>query len=579
MYNKKELKKTERKLDKRDPFKKDMIYGPKGQWAHPGENTRVPSDNITMKNVPYPVWAQPNVGPGVMMMPDQEYNFPGADYVDEFPQGFHRMPDGSMMANEAHMQDGGSFNQAAYSDSLNLYKAYQFQKSNMPKAYDAWLKDTETWSDKGAEYFRKSRAENIGRVGHTRSRPSGPSGYDADFSKYDSSTKEEQPIINYYKNLKFNEPIRIGDYGSPDLFHKNIKPSHEYWDGIGYNPVYKKPMSQEEWEATQGPPSLPTRPLTQIPTNEPERKLIQMPKEDMTGKVKPPASVKQWVQNPQTGTWSQIERPMHPSQLEARKIGFMQDGGENVINSIYDPRYKEYQGLAKRQKALEEYKKWHNEVTEAAPSSYDEYMNLMNKSDSLKYASDVLPMLPESEQVPLWTDPKSGTTINKKRDMTPVENPYTIDIPATPWTTDQTQGDAFRQWVNETYPEQAATWDLDPTGGPDNNYIRSAYQELGADYEASKIAQETPVIEAPPQQAPQITAPPASDVVMPGSNSQWVQTPNGTWHQIQRPAVGATYDISTGGYSQMQNGGYVDMELSDQEIASLRSQGYRVDDL
>ena len=66
--------------------KKDMIIDPRGQWAHPGKNTRIPSNNITMDAVPYPVYADPNVGPSRMMYPEQEYNFPGADYVDEYPQ-------------------------------------------------------------------------------------------------------------------------------------------------------------------------------------------------------------------------------------------------------------------------------------------------------------------------------------------------------------------------------------------------------------------------------------------------------------------------------------------------------------
>jgi hypothetical protein len=57
-----------------------------GQWKHPGENTRIPGGNITMQGVSYPVLAQPNVGQPQMMYPGMEYQFPGADYVDEYPQ-------------------------------------------------------------------------------------------------------------------------------------------------------------------------------------------------------------------------------------------------------------------------------------------------------------------------------------------------------------------------------------------------------------------------------------------------------------------------------------------------------------
>lgn len=74
------------KYKKPNPYKNDITYDPMGQWKYPGQNTRIPSNDITMEGVNYPVWAQPNVGPGTMMQPGGEYNFPGADYVDEFPQ-------------------------------------------------------------------------------------------------------------------------------------------------------------------------------------------------------------------------------------------------------------------------------------------------------------------------------------------------------------------------------------------------------------------------------------------------------------------------------------------------------------
>lgn len=62
-----------------------MIVDPMGQWAHPGENTRIPGGDITMQGVPYPVYARANNGMEQLMHPGQEYSFPGADYVDEYP--------------------------------------------------------------------------------------------------------------------------------------------------------------------------------------------------------------------------------------------------------------------------------------------------------------------------------------------------------------------------------------------------------------------------------------------------------------------------------------------------------------
>jgi hypothetical protein len=87
MYNKKVLSEATANLDKaKAPTRKqDIITDPMGQWKYPGQNTRIPGGDITMQGVPYPVWAQPNIGPGVLMQPDQDYQFPEADYVDEFP--------------------------------------------------------------------------------------------------------------------------------------------------------------------------------------------------------------------------------------------------------------------------------------------------------------------------------------------------------------------------------------------------------------------------------------------------------------------------------------------------------------
>ena len=79
-YNKRVLSKA------KAPAKpKDIITDPAGQWKYPGQETRIPGSSITMQGVNYPVWAQPNIGPGTMMQPNQDYEFPGADYVDETP--------------------------------------------------------------------------------------------------------------------------------------------------------------------------------------------------------------------------------------------------------------------------------------------------------------------------------------------------------------------------------------------------------------------------------------------------------------------------------------------------------------
>jgi hypothetical protein len=109
MGNKKVLSKATRELNKTKRFAapKNIIVDPKGQWAHPGEITRIPSDTITMQGVPYPVMAYPNIGEPQMMYPGGEYYYPGADYVDEYPQ----MQDGGAIP---VIEDTGSYSAEGY---------------------------------------------------------------------------------------------------------------------------------------------------------------------------------------------------------------------------------------------------------------------------------------------------------------------------------------------------------------------------------------------------------------------------------------------------------------------------------
>lgn len=55
------------------------IIDPRGQWAHPGRDTMIPTPTgqITMQGVPYPVYGQDETGYGQMMYPGVDYQFPG----------------------------------------------------------------------------------------------------------------------------------------------------------------------------------------------------------------------------------------------------------------------------------------------------------------------------------------------------------------------------------------------------------------------------------------------------------------------------------------------------------------------
>ena len=87
-HNSKELKKSIREAreipKKKDPFKYDVIVDPRGQWDHPGQITKIPSNNITMKGVGYPVFGIDDLGNQQMMYPGMDYTFPGQS-VTEYP--------------------------------------------------------------------------------------------------------------------------------------------------------------------------------------------------------------------------------------------------------------------------------------------------------------------------------------------------------------------------------------------------------------------------------------------------------------------------------------------------------------
>lgn len=61
-----------------------VIRDPMGQWAHPGEITEIPSNNITMRGVNYPVLGISDKGDAKLMKPGKNYKFKGKKVI-EYP--------------------------------------------------------------------------------------------------------------------------------------------------------------------------------------------------------------------------------------------------------------------------------------------------------------------------------------------------------------------------------------------------------------------------------------------------------------------------------------------------------------
>ena len=96
------------------PYTEDEIYSyqqggnlgkvtPYGQWEYPHQVTTIPSNNITMKGVDYPVLGISDTGDTKYMLPNMDYLFDG-NYVTEYP--LHKFQRGSYITNGRTLADG-----------------------------------------------------------------------------------------------------------------------------------------------------------------------------------------------------------------------------------------------------------------------------------------------------------------------------------------------------------------------------------------------------------------------------------------------------------------------------------------
>lgn len=105
---------------------------PNGQWEFPGENTLIPSNQITMKGVPYPVFGMDNTGYSQMMYPGMEYTYPGS-MVYEIPMA----------------QEGGTFNPDTDEFIGFVDELPQAQEGLEKKGFDALTESQKALLQKG----------------------------------------------------------------------------------------------------------------------------------------------------------------------------------------------------------------------------------------------------------------------------------------------------------------------------------------------------------------------------------------------------------------------------------------------
>lgn len=318
----------------------------------------IPSGRITMKDVPHPVYGVDDMGNEMMMYPGNEYLFPG-NTVTEYPI---KQQGGSVNSNnkvkpKVRYTDESKFNNAnsAYSDSLNLYNAYIYGRDNFnpdPKLQELIDFDNKHRGPlKGMtiEQVKKMDQEEYGGVNTPKPLPgmykiakSNP------LSKYSPLDERlgDKEIYNYYKSLKFNQPVVMDPSSSPAIWHKNIKPTELYFNGLSHSPVYKEPTVEPTFDPYIEP--LTPKKINSIShTND-----IPTPMQDKSNpgpnEVVLPGSNLEWVQSP-SGTWHQIERrsngPIY--NLKTGSTHHMQVGGQTPTQpaQVPNPYYQQQLNL------------------------------------------------------------------------------------------------------------------------------------------------------------------------------------------------------------------------------------------
>ena len=202
-------------------FKKGgAIITNRGQWDYPGQTTIIPSNEITMKGVPYPVLGVDNTGYAQMMQPQMNYTFPG-QYVTEYP-----------MAQNGKEVKKSNIRQA-YVDAYNNYNNRTFPAETLPQRqkayrtinpsdytdlrnYGRWISDekrNEFFDPRSEEAFKfylgLSKPEDLQYIRKSQYRPTINA---TDKYYYAVDPELEQDIFNAYKNkVKLNETLQTDE--------------------------------------------------------------------------------------------------------------------------------------------------------------------------------------------------------------------------------------------------------------------------------------------------------------------------------------------------------------------------------
>ena len=194
----------------------EIIDTPYGQWEYPGAITRIPSNDITMQGVPYPVLGVSDTNDIQMMYPNQDYQFDGSS-VTEYPvmEPGGRPPIITHNPNDPRLR--------AYNDSVLVSQIGDRARKYIKQfpGEDQWVGDyLPNWEDRNADI---SKAWNrLGKVNKTFPKPSNITSIYTDSHIYDYK-KPVQPVL-YRPNEKIELNSMEGNLQSQPIDLGNINP-------------------------------------------------------------------------------------------------------------------------------------------------------------------------------------------------------------------------------------------------------------------------------------------------------------------------------------------------------------------
>lgn len=517
----------------------------------------IPSGRITMKGVPHPVYGIDDMGNEMMMYPGNEYIFPG-NIVTEYPI---RQQGGSTGLNKKEYDRAI----ALYNDSLQLYNAYQFQKNNIRPLdeYSSRIKKGSTkkdiagWDPKSAKK-RRLTGEDYKNLND----------YKKDWPKDYSGHK----VVNYYKGLNFSSPTEIMYHTSPDLVHPSIKPIKSYYDGEGWSPVYMKPrvnpkLQQTPTEAQEKVMTLDPRKVTGISHDLPiPVPIAQQYQNTNRHDIELPNSSLKWVQGP-NGTWYQIQRPARGPKYDLNTGStHMQKGGETKTRSKV--RYTDEEKFNRA-----------NELYNDSLNLYNSYQYHIDNFNPYPFLQDIIDLHNKKggpykgltpEQVLQLSKKEYGTIDSPKGIYKMIKNsPTNKNTPS-----DKRLGSdkIYDYYNNLDFKRPVAIdnglspsifhRDIDPTQlyfdgishspiyqDPSVEPVYEPIMDILPPKEIERIGNIPTVAPIPDPREPG-----PNEVILPGSNLEWVKSPGGTWHQIERRANGPKYNLKTGSTRRQQGG-------------------------